>query len=913
MALSSSFLSLEQTSEKCLLCDGSFSQKDSQKSFSQQGWENLKRIAEEWNCIDIDRNDKYFSFRYVHSRIGDVIEAFGKAHKNCSITFGTKVENYRKRYGEIKTSVLEQESEDLTSDVQTRRSQREAKKRKQICFICNERREKDGGSYNQAGLGRCEQESSRQRIHARTELFISKPTCRFHEAAKRLQVLKGGQSFDLYAIDIYYHKNCYLKYAINQPSSIEEEQESSKDKEKQFIIEEFFRIVGWKVIGKKEAYLLHQLLSDIKVICEENNLEPAFMHTVSLKRELVKQFGSEIDFFTTGKYVIVHSALMNPCEYSVATLLGHGLRDMDHIRSFANFIKSKVKEREPESLPKTPDKMIADFNKGPMPELYNIIYATMYPNFKTNDEGYAITQSSNIANKIWSIASDWQSLITRQKNVKQAMLGLTIHRLTGSKEAAAHLHNLGHSISYNEIKKYNDAWSSAQIEVHKRFVKGYPLHSTIDNNDGRQETLTGVGTTHDTNSTLFQPFIPGDSILHETKSTIQELVPCEEIVTNNIEEYHLGARADPLAFPAYQDDEGTELLEESFRRDVAWSLASGLPATDGEPDLPMLGSWTAFNRKVSDRKQKKSLIEYMPVINQPPDISVCKNYLDTLKHVMDDLGLKHIFAHADEEVYARLVQIIWKNSDLYKNIIVLMGGFHQLRVRQRLIFKRHSCIGYKDWFVDAGTISAGSVDQAFGGKHYYRCMRILKESFAALVQYRTEQLRDNYASLSDGLRESLKSLRENPSTEALEAVIELDEFEELVREISSCESPQQTMTVAYLRDISSLLALVSAVREGNFERHLEAEREMLKQVFAFDHQNYSRYLTFQHVLLTDLKSSNNPAYQELLERGFGANYSGEKFATVHGDLVTEYFNRETKGTAGPFRSGFSTNIDTTNK
>ncbi len=141
---------------------------------------------------------------------------------------------------------------------------------------------------------------------------------------------------------------------------------------------------------------------------------------------------------------------------------------------------------------------------------------------------------------------------------------------------------------------------------------------------------------------------------------------------------------------------------------------------------------------------------------------------------------------------------------------------------------------------------------------------------------------------------------------------QLDELEELVREISSCESPQQTMTVAYLRDISSLLALVSAVREGNFERHLEAEREMLKQVFAFDHQNYSRYLTFQHVLLTDLKSSNNPAYQELLERGFGANYSGEKFATVHGDLVTEYFNRETKGTAGPFRSGFSTNIETTN-
>ena len=156
---------------------------------------------------------------------------------------------------------------------------------------------------------------------------------------------------------------------------------------------------------------------------------------------------------------------------------------------------------------------MSDFNKGPMPELYNIIYATMYPNLKLNKEGYATTQSSNIANKIWSVASDWYSLITRQKNAKQAMLGLTIHRLTGSKEAATHLHSLGHSISYNEIRKYNDAWSSAQIEVHKRFVKGFPLHSSIDNNDGRQETVTGAGTTHDTNSTLFQQFIPGQFII----------------------------------------------------------------------------------------------------------------------------------------------------------------------------------------------------------------------------------------------------------------------------------------------------------------------------------------------------------------------------------------------------------------
>ena len=57
------------------------------------------------------------------------------------------------------------------------------------------------------------------------------------------------------------------------------------------------------------------------------------------------------------------------------------------------------------------------------------------------------------------------------------------------------------------------------------------------------------------------------------------------------------------------------------------------------------------------------------------------------------------------------------------------------------------------------------------------------------------------------------------------------------------------MTIAYLKDVSSLLALVSGVRDNNFKLHLQAEREMLKHVFAFDHVNYARYLGYQQVYL----------------------------------------------------------------
>ena len=56
-------------------------------------------------------------------------------------------------------------------------------------------------------------------------------------------------------------------------------------------------------------------------------------------------------------------------------------------------------------------------------------------------------------------------------------------------------------------------------------------------------------------------------------------------------------------------------------------------------------------------------------------------------------------------------------------------------------------------------------------------------------------------------------------------------------------------------------------------------------------------------------------HTEILHRegSIGGSISGDPFSTIPGDLITELFNKETKGTGGPFRAGFSTNIEAVNK
>ena len=95
-----------------------------------------------------------------------------------------------------------------------------------------------------------------------------------------------------------------------------------------------------------------------------------------------------------------------------------------------------------------------------------------------------------------------------RQSPKQVITGLTLHRMTGSKDVVRMMSKMGN------IRTKNQAWArmvSSNTCISTNLAKGIATHTTIDNNDGRQETATGTGTSHDTNSTIFQPLLPSKS------------------------------------------------------------------------------------------------------------------------------------------------------------------------------------------------------------------------------------------------------------------------------------------------------------------------------------------------------------------------------------------------------------------
>ncbi len=118
----------------------------------------------------------------------------------------------------------------------------------------------------------------------------------------------------------------------------------------------------------------------------------------------------------------------------------------------------------------------------------------------------------------------------------------------------------------------------------------------------------------------------------------------------------------PKNFPNHTDVKGRQELDLCLQKDIAWSAACSLPDKLFEDAVASLGSWTAFEKQVSQYQPLICVQEYLPVTPAPPDYPMLKEYLDFLLDMIKDLDIPHVFIHADEAVYSKLCHLLGQIS-----------------------------------------------------------------------------------------------------------------------------------------------------------------------------------------------------------------------------------------------------------
>lgn len=152
----------------------------------------------------------------------------------------------------------------------------------------------------------------------------------------------------------------------------------------------------------------------------------------------------------------------------------------------------------------------------------------------------------------------------------------------------------------------------------------------------------------------------------------------------------------------------------------------------------------------------------------------------------------------------------------------------------------------------------GSVEKVLQGKHYNKCMRVLKYVFDALTRLKLQSFeswlikQDSHDILerlseSEEMQKAIHDLNGKSLADLMHehsAVFDkLNEYEEHLEKDTE-SGPMSRFWQSFLNMMCILFAFIRSIRMGDWKLHLESTQRMLPWMFAYDRPNYARYLTF---------------------------------------------------------------------
>ena len=258
----------------------------------------------------------------------------------------------------------------------------------------------------------------------------------------------------------------------------------------------------------------------------------------------------------------------------------------------------------------------------------------------------------------------------------------------------------------------------------------------MDNDDFKDDTLTGSNTSHRTNVMFVQPEIYAaspevtrQSLTIPTTSDVKSLCTAQ----HTVEPYKTTTKGTLKPQP----NANIKALSDSQiqrRRNIIHGLAR-LDGSIGQKqaDAQNIGAFAGFQAS-TQTPVVKSKPYYFLTFPSPPSKTVVHEVMTRMVIAAKTKHMPFIQLVGDQPVYSLIVQIRYEHPDEFSIILPSMGPFH---IHCSFIYatdKRFHGSGLSDVLVAAGVIAEGSVDQVLRGKHYKRSIRCLRLMYEALMR-----------------------------------------------------------------------------------------------------------------------------------------------------------------------------------
>ncbi|XP_066933544.1 uncharacterized protein [Clytia hemisphaerica] len=521
------------------------------------------------------------------------------------------------------------------------------------------------------------------------------------------------------------------------------------------------------------------------------------------------------------------------------------------------------------------------------------------------------SRSMSIDRLTHSIAEDIVFCCMKGKvfQTKHLLLGLGLHNLTGSRMVIDLLNRLGHSISYNSVCDIETAQAEAAQEAAKSTsvlpyqpssITALFAHYWIDNFDIKTDKEIGERSIHTTHMMAFQNIKPSDNVRKTPALSVPKPKSRKIFVDDlNVGSITIERKKDPLINFQQQPD----LCDSSsFDQKYLLWLVLRYQCNTNQQIAAFKGWNLKQNMENSKEKPIKTTETYLPPINSKvTEFRTILQYLQYLQNLSTTMNMKYVHVTMDVGAAINCYLMLWNNPDLFKNILVHLGGFHFLKENFQVLGDFVRGTGFKDVIFESDLCRMGSLEGVLAGSHYNRAW-VIHDAFSEALERLL--LRRFLFDKSPHIPHALRAVNfemsklDDKSSEGLDTFFK--KYISYRKEVSTGTIGNTArFWMIYLDLIRAQTMAHTAIQENDWKSLMHCWKEFLPMYFILNKRNYARYGAYYYENMTNLKSNYPGAENDLSLNGISVQaQSNYPIMTAADQRGEQTINRDAKTTGG---------------
>ena len=222
----------------------------------------------------------------------------------------------------------------------------------------------------------------------------------------------------------------------------------------------------------------------------------------------------------------------------------------------------------------------------------------------------------------------------------------------------------------------------------------------------------------------------------------------------------------------------------------------------------------------------KSLVGYLDCLDAPAtDNATIYHLLCRSLMIKEKLGLSSMVCVYDQAIFAKAIEIKFKEKEKFKSLVLMMGGFHTLKMFLGVIDTRFKAAGLQDILIQSGVLADGSAERAMTGSMYNRSVRICKLMYEALTRMLIAEMDRNIESIEEVYRVLPSDWNDESCYHEFVNSDEMKKYIMAFYDYKSKLSQQSSLAafwISYLDFVKVLLNFVYSFQAGKWRLYLES-------------------------------------------------------------------------------------------